>query len=115
MTKITPEKFERYVGRPPILDDLERCNCKEAGKHGHYFCGWDESRNMPNFINKPVITKKSPKVTGRRRYRVLHRIFRPDVMVLQLEVEGPLTPATTARWWIDAKPEHLLLEKDNEK
>ena len=48
--KITEEKFKECVGDLPINDDLERCNCKEAGQVGHYLCGWDEKRNMPVFI-----------------------------------------------------------------
>lgn len=48
--KITREMFFKSVGRWPVEDDLERCNCPTPGKIGHAFCGWDEKRNMPNFI-----------------------------------------------------------------
>jgi hypothetical protein len=37
---ITAEIFERFVGRAPINDDLERCNCPLAGQFMHTSCGW---------------------------------------------------------------------------
>lgn len=39
---ITAAEFTRAVGRPPILDDLQRANCKLAGYVGHWGCGWCE-------------------------------------------------------------------------
>jgi len=47
---ITPEKFLASVGRRPKDDDLERCNCEQAGTFGHMQCGWDNQRDMPVFI-----------------------------------------------------------------
>ena len=48
--EINAGKFKECVGTDPIQDDLERCNCAESGKPGHYQCGWDVERDMPNFI-----------------------------------------------------------------
>lgn len=50
MEKITRDKFLSCVGTEPIQDDLERCNCDQAGNSGHHQCGWDHKRDMPNFI-----------------------------------------------------------------
>lgn len=51
MKEITEEIFTKMVGHPPTHDDLERCNCTEAGKIGHTLCGWNEQAHLPNFIN----------------------------------------------------------------
>jgi hypothetical protein len=51
--EITAEWFEEIVGNSPIQDDLERCNCKSAGQVGHSDCGWNFTRNYPNFLVKP--------------------------------------------------------------
>lgn len=56
MSEITPFKFYHATGYWPEGDELERCNCDEAGQIGHLLCGWDYDRNLPNFI--PV--KKRP-------------------------------------------------------
>lgn len=53
--------------------------------------------------------------TGKRRYRVLHRLFRRDVLVLQIEVRGYVPynhiGGDFETWWVDAPPE-LLLEEE---
>lgn len=46
---ITAEQFEAATGYPPEDDDLERCNCSEAGQLGHYYCGWCPTHNKPVF------------------------------------------------------------------
>lgn len=46
---ITRKKFMQATGRKPEQDDLERCNCKQAGAPGHFFCGWDATLNKPVF------------------------------------------------------------------
>ena len=48
-TKITREIFKEKVGREPINDDLERCNCVTAGDMGHRYCGWCKKHDIPNF------------------------------------------------------------------
>jgi hypothetical protein len=48
--EITKEIFEKYVGRFPEGDDLERCNCPKAGTPLHYMCGWNEEENKPQFM-----------------------------------------------------------------
>jgi hypothetical protein len=51
---ITREKFKEAVGRWPDHDDLERCNCPRAGQPGHWFCGWNEAVNKPNWLAEPA-------------------------------------------------------------
>lgn len=48
---ITAEQFEAATGSKPQQDDLERCNCKEAGKLMHRQCGWCTTCNRPNFMH----------------------------------------------------------------
>lgn len=50
MNKITAKDFENAVGRPPLLDDLERCNCDQAGAPGHLLCGWCDEHKAPKFL-----------------------------------------------------------------
>ena len=50
--KITRQDFWMATGLCPEQDDLERCNCKKVGKIGHFLCGWDDERNLPNFWPK---------------------------------------------------------------
>lgn len=47
---ITAEQFKAATGREPEQDDLERCNCPKAGQMGHWQCGWNEGRNLPQFM-----------------------------------------------------------------
>lgn len=49
---ITRADFKKATGLPPEQDDLERCNCNQAGQLGHFHCGWDVARNLPNFWPK---------------------------------------------------------------
>lgn len=49
---ITAKRFKAATGVDPEQDDLERCNCTEAGNLLHQFCGWDNERNKPNFWPK---------------------------------------------------------------
>lgn len=46
---ITREIFIAATGREPENDDLERCNCPKAGQIGHWMCGWNEEKNLPQF------------------------------------------------------------------
>ena len=48
--KITKEIFIEKVGREPEDDDLERCNCNQAGEVGHYSCGWCYEHDKPRFV-----------------------------------------------------------------
>jgi hypothetical protein len=50
---ITREKFIEATGREPINDDLDRCNCPEAGKLGHWSCGWNIEHDKPQFMVGP--------------------------------------------------------------
>lgn len=53
---ITRKKFILCVGREPVEDDLERCNCNKAGQLGHMMCGWDTERNLPRFMTGSKIS-----------------------------------------------------------
>lgn len=55
------------------------------------------------------------KRTGRSRFRVLKRWFKPDLLVLQVEMEGfipeysqPSIEGGIRTYWVDAKPEWLM-------
>lgn len=52
---ITREKFKEATGLEPEQDDLDRCNCTQAGELGHFFCGWNEEKNLPRFMTEPFI------------------------------------------------------------
>lgn len=46
---ITREQYALYFGEEPRQDDLERANCEQAGKFGHYMCGVCECHRLPRF------------------------------------------------------------------
>jgi hypothetical protein len=46
---ITRKRFLQATGREPVLDDLARCNCPDAGKPGHWQCGWNDEHDRPQF------------------------------------------------------------------
>lgn len=55
------------------------------------------------------------KTTGKWRHRIEQRMFRKPLLVLQIEVEGfvpkhigGMVDGNTERWWVDARPEHLM-------
>jgi hypothetical protein len=50
MKKITSEEFTKRFGREPVMDDLNRVNCPEAGDPGHYQCGVCEEHDKPRFM-----------------------------------------------------------------
>lgn len=58
---ITAEMFEQVTGHKPVADDLERSNCKQAGEMGHFFCGWDQEKNLPRFLTEPLINDQPKK------------------------------------------------------
>jgi hypothetical protein len=60
MTKITAQYFEEATGRAPAQDDLERCNCKDAGHAGHWYCGWCEQCDCPQFLCECIGLGKKP-------------------------------------------------------
>lgn len=55
-------------------------------------------------------------LTGNKRYRVLRRFMRKDVLVLQVQVRGFVpeysgggsVDGEIRTWWVDAPPELLL-------
>jgi hypothetical protein len=51
--EITKEMFKKATGLKPSKDDLERSNCKSAGETGHYYCGWNWDKNLPQFMTEP--------------------------------------------------------------
>lgn len=50
--RITAARFKQATGYTPQRDDLERCNCKDAGQVGHWSCGWCE-HDKPVFMCQP--------------------------------------------------------------
>lgn len=69
--KITAEAFKKATGYEPVNDDLERCNCTQAGETGHYFCGWNYTKNLPQFMTEPLINSRrdsSPEPKPARYY-----------------------------------------------
>jgi hypothetical protein len=50
-TVITAKAFKTATGHAPENDDLERCNCPQAGEPGHMHCGWDAAANLPWFMS----------------------------------------------------------------
>ena len=48
--EITREKFIAVVGRDPIMDELDRCNCPLEGEVGHFQCGWCPKCQYPRFM-----------------------------------------------------------------
>ena len=46
---VTKKKFKAAMGRDPIQDELERCNCALGGSTGHWGCGWCEECNKPRY------------------------------------------------------------------
>lgn len=57
---ITVEIFTAAVGRAPVNDDLDRCNCPQAGEMGHWFCGWDAEANVPMFMSSRLFRAGKP-------------------------------------------------------
>ena len=71
---ITAKMFREHTGCRPRQDDLERCNCSEAGTIGHMSCGWDEKRNMPNFMpGKSNLMEKTPQEKALKTLKKLER------------------------------------------
>lgn len=58
--KITRKKFIAATGRKPEQDDLERCNCGNAGAIGHWCCGWDYKHDLPMFETYGRIDEQKP-------------------------------------------------------
>lgn len=46
----TENDFVQATDRLPEHDELARVNCEDAGKPGHYFCGWCDRCNKPRFF-----------------------------------------------------------------
>ena len=44
---ITLEKYIEAMGSPPPYNNLERCNCPNAGEPGHRYCGWCPDHDKP--------------------------------------------------------------------
>jgi hypothetical protein len=56
---ITREKFIAATGREPEDDDLERCNCEQAGQLMHLCCGWNDEFNCPQYEVGPLPIKRT--------------------------------------------------------
>ena len=44
---ITRTRYLEATGCEPTHDDIERANCPEAGRLGHFACGWNHAMNLP--------------------------------------------------------------------
>ncbi len=62
---ITKEMFRKHVGRDPERDDLDRCNCLEAGTPGHSQCGWCE-HDLPVFECADCLRKRLDELYPRK-------------------------------------------------
>jgi hypothetical protein len=47
---ISAEHFRATTGLEPARDDLQRCNCIQAGEFGHWYCGWCAPCDRPRFV-----------------------------------------------------------------
>jgi len=59
--KITKEVLISAIGREPVDDDLERCNCPDAGEPIHTCCGWNTERNLPQYFIGPLEAEERSK------------------------------------------------------
>lgn len=46
---MTKEEYKKLFGSEPIQDDLDRVNCQEVGKIGHFQCGICSEHDKPRF------------------------------------------------------------------
>ena len=68
--KITAKIFKQKTGEDPIHDDLERCNCPDAGKPSHQFCGWCPDHDKPRSqCGCPANKQKAAEDTHANRLR----------------------------------------------
>lgn len=58
---VTAGAFKAATGHDPQHDDLDRCNCPNAGEVGHHACGWCEECNGPRFMCAHLLFKNRPK------------------------------------------------------
>ena len=47
---ISSRMFKEKTGKEPEQDDLERASCRDAGKVGHWMCGWCYLCDLPVFM-----------------------------------------------------------------
>lgn len=57
--------FKEQVGREPVDDELERCNCQEVGRVGHQLCGWCMDHKIPRFVCGCRVKKETSKAHDR--------------------------------------------------
>jgi len=48
--QMTAKEFKEKTGMEPVNDDLDRVNCPDAGKLGHWQCGWCKEHDKPYFM-----------------------------------------------------------------
>lgn len=58
------------------------------------------------------------KFTGKSRYRVLNRLFKHSLLILQVEIKGYVASCDSGHvtgevltWWVDCKPEWKMENK----
>jgi hypothetical protein len=84
--KITAEIFKQKTGEDPIHDDLERCNCPDAGKPSHQFCGWCTDHDKPRSRCGCPADKK--KAAEDRNFNILKEVLGDYRVVDLLESEA---------------------------
>jgi len=47
---MTETAYQDILGIPPENDDVDRVNCPDAGKFGHWMCGWCDHHWKPRFM-----------------------------------------------------------------
>jgi hypothetical protein len=57
--QVTEDMFAQATGFPPTQDDLERCNCSDTGRIGHFQCGWCRAHKKPRFVCGCIYVKSS--------------------------------------------------------
>lgn len=113
---ITEEMFIKAMGREPVIDELERCNCPKVGEIGHYLCGWNNEMNLPNFM---LPAKTMDRGYGLKSFQQLARdLSKPGAAIAQ-----QMTPHTAhllhmvvgisgeAGELLDAVKKHVIYQK----
>ena len=63
----TAEDFICATGTPPVRDDLDRANCPDAGKFGHWLCGWCEHDKPVQFCPECIRARIAAATPEERR------------------------------------------------
>jgi hypothetical protein len=56
---IDAARYKAATGHDAVDDDLERANCPNHGKIGHFNCGWCHEHNLPHTDHLPHETPEA--------------------------------------------------------